>query len=159
MSKQLAPLSEYIAEPHFYEKSRTLFGASHDNAHVKAILAGKVEVSWFRIGAHVRDRFCQVCKSPKFYVQTKSTPEQPLKDIKIVVCTNPKCKRIITCYLNERSHGNTPLRRDQIARGTHTAKKACCGSIYGVAHDTQEKVDNACRDTCVRHPNNKKGVK
>ena len=160
MSKKEAPkkpLSEYVREPHFAQKARTLFGNTLDNADLLAMLNGKTEVKFIKIGAHIKDRFCPKCNRPKFYVVTKDAPELPLHDKKLVVCVH--CFRIITAYYNERSHGNTPLRPDQIARGIKTAKKACCGAIYGVLHDTQEKVDNACRDFCPRHPNKKKGVK
>lgn len=160
MSKQLAPqkpLSEYVREPHFVQKANTLFGNTLDNADLSKMLNGAQKVRFIKIGAHVKDRFCPKCNRPKFYVVAENAPELPLHDKKLVVCVH--CYRIITAYLNERSHGNTPLRPDQVARGTTTARKQCCGAIYGVAHDTQEKVDNACKDTCNRHPNRRKGVK
>lgn len=160
MSKQeqvKKPLSEYTQEPHFLQKANALFGNTLDNADLRAMLAGATEVRYIKIGAHIKDRFCQKCNRPKFYVVTKDAPELPLHDKKLVVCVH--CFRIITAYYNERSHGNTPLRPDQIARGIKTAKKECCGAIYGVLHDTQEKVDNACRDFCRRNPNKRKAVK
>jgi RNase P subunit RPR2 len=160
MSKQeeaRKPLSAYTRETHFADKTQQLFGNALDIADLRAMLTDATAVSFVKIGAHIKDRFCPKCKQPKFYVVAKNAPQLPLRDKKLVVCV--KCARIITAYLNERSHGNTPLRPDQIARGITTAKKACCGAVYGVAHDTQEKVDNACKDFCPRHPSKRKVVK
>lgn len=159
MKKQEArkPLNEYVREPHFIQKAKTLWGDhTVDASHLRAMINGEVQVQFAKITENIKDRYCQKCNKPKFYVFTKDIPNTPLADKKLVVCTH--CHTMKTVYLNERSHGNTPLRADQIARGIVTVKKFCCGAIYGVAHDTQEKVDNACKDFCARHPN-KKGVK
>lgn len=109
-------------------------------AVVRALLTEQVEVWWEKRN---NDK-CNRCNTPKVYCYAKNAPANGAVDAKLVGC--PKCAHFFTVYLHERTHGNTPIRPDQIAKGVKSYPlPACpkCGhrGIVTLAHKTQAQVD------------------
>lgn len=110
----------------------------------KAITNGEVEVT--KVRKH--DDKCK-CGYYKFDFFAKVAP-QDAHDVKIIGCEN--CEVFITVYLNERTHGNTPIHPYQVAQGMTEYTKVCarCGKRTKIttAHKTVEQVEEAMKHEC-----------
>jgi ribosomal protein S27AE len=111
----------------------------------KAITDGKVEITKVR----KLDDKCSKCKHYKFDFMTKVAPTSG-HDLKIIGCEG--CEAFITVYLNERTHGNTPLHGYQIAQGMTSYTKVCgrCGkrTVITTEHKTVAQVEEAMKHEC-----------
>lgn len=137
------PASQWTVSPHV---AKQCVAKNIPAAVVRTLLTEQVEL-WWEQRKHDK---CRDCGTPKVYLYGKHKPASG-KDVKLVGC--PKCAHFFTVYLHERSHGNTPIRPDQIAKGvTHYFTQACrsCGFVAKVttAHKTQEQVDAVTHHEC-----------
>lgn len=111
----------------------------------KAVTNGEVEIT--KVRKH--DDKCEKCKHFKFDFFTKVAPTDT-HDVKVIGCAN--CEVFITVYLNERTHGNTPLHAYQIAQGMTSYTKVCgrCGkrTVITTEHKTPEQVAEATKHEC-----------
>jgi len=94
---------------------------------------------------------CRVCGETKFFFFSKDKPTDGKRDYKLIGCR--KCALFITVYLNERTHGNTPIHDYQIRQGmTSYPLPPCvrCGyrGIVTTEHKTQEQVDKQFEHEC-----------
>lgn len=111
----------------------------------KAITDGQAEI----VKVRKLDDQCKDCGRYKFDFFTKVAPTDT-HDVKIIGCEG--CQAFITVYLNERTHGNTPIHKYQIEQGVteYTVVCAKCGKRTKITleHKTQEQVDEALKHDC-----------
>ncbi len=110
----------------------------------KVVTNGEAEIT--KVRKH--DDKCN-CGHFKFDFFTKTAPNGT-HDVKVIGCAN--CEVFITVYLNERTHGNTPIHPYQIAQGMTSYTKVCarCGkrTVITTAHKTPEQVAEATKHEC-----------
>jgi hypothetical protein len=143
MSKPSRPANRWSVSPHI---GRQALAKGIPAEVIRALLTEAVEV-WWEQRNHDR---CRECGNAKVYLYAKEKPASGV-DAKLVGC--PTCSKFFTVYLHERSHGNTPIRPDQIAAGvTSYRTKACrnCGFVATVTteHKTQAQVDAVTHHEC-----------
>ena len=145
--KQAKPLSAWRVSDHFMHQLQ-----------VKAFLPKEYkliveapEADLMKVRMH--DDKCTRCKHFKFQIFLKQTPQQ-VRDLKIVGCQN--CGELITVYLNERSHGNTPIHSYQtITQYLGTPCEKGCGYrpliVKGMTEkDIAEKAKHDCTAWATR---------
>lgn len=135
--KNIKPLNQWDVSPHVAQQAAK---KQIPLAAWRAIIDGTYEVWWQE---RPKDK-CTHCNKPKFYFYRKQKPAAGEVDAKLVGC--PTCAKFITVYLHERTHGNTPIRPDQIAAGVTEYRGAACPRCgyrarITTAHKTQAQVD------------------
>jgi hypothetical protein len=140
-AKQIKPYFQWAVREHLIEQAQV---KGILPSTWKAITNGEVEVTKVR----KLDDKCK-CGHYKFDFFTKEVPTDK-HDVKIIGCQN--CEAFITVYLNERTHGNTPIHPYQIAQGMTSYTKVCarCGkrTVITTAHKTTEQVEEAMKHEC-----------
>jgi len=141
-TKIVKPYAEWAVRNHLIEQAR-----------IKGILEStwqevvKGEIELTKVRKH--DDKCEKCRHFKFDFFPKVAPTDK-HDIKIIGCQN--CEVFITVYLNERTHGNTPIHPYQIAQGMTEYIKVCarCGKRTKITteHKTSEQVEQAMKHEC-----------
>lgn len=139
------PLREYRPKAHFTDK---IAEKKYSQNVINDILNERVALSVSPIPPNIANHLCDDCGSPKRYIVEKVMPLNH-DDYKIVACVGKKCHTLITIYLNERKHGNTPIRPDQVAKGITKYNAPCCGVEINLSHKTIEQVREACHSDCV----------
>ena len=134
--KNHKPLAEWSVSPHVAQQAAV---KQIPQAVWQAIINETVAVWWEE---RPKDK-CTHCNKPKFFFYTRNKPEAGV-DAKLVGCAT--CAKFFTVYLNERTHGNTPIRPDQIAQGVTSYKGVACKrcgfrATITTEHKTQAQVD------------------
>lgn len=145
--KERKPIRAYKVGEHFQDQLNGKYGKVFDKNIVDNIINERVTLSVSAIPPTIKDSICHKCRSPKRYITER---EMPLDhdDYKIVACVGIKCEELITIFYNERKHGNTPIRPDQVAKGITKYNKPCCGAEVNLNHKTVQQVIEACDEKC-----------
>ena len=146
--KQRKPIREYKLGEHFRDQLNGVYGKVFAKNIVDDIINERVALSVSAIPPQIKDSICRNCGMPKRYIVEKTMPLDH-DDYKIVACVGIKCEELITIFYNERKHGNTPIRPDQVAKGITKYNKPCCGAEVNLNHKTIQQVMEACHADCV----------
>lgn len=140
--REKKPLREWTQKDHFPIRVN---GKKFRWDIINDIINERVAIAITAIPPTIRDWKCEDCGAPKRYITERDMPSEH-DDYKIVGCVF--CYKFITVYLNERKHGNTPIRPDQVAKGITRYNAPCCGVEINLSHKTIEQVREACRQDC-----------